>query len=291
MPGDQIIKFKNLKKEQFLHSNFLYTDYTLDYTLASLQRLGAKKLEFYGAEPHLCLYDFTYADMKVFKQKLDQYGLSVVEINPECCTYPNNLASKNPATRLRSFRYFENAIHTAGVIGASDVVICPGNARKDEDAEEAWKLAADSMSRLADIAATEGVSLAVEATTRNYTVATNHKRLKKLIEACGKDNIGAVVDLMCLAQTNETVQDVYDTCGGDKIFFVHYRDGEFLNTGSWANRVPGEGTLDLEAHLKVFDEHNYPGYFGSEIRWSTDPSLDTPELIYKKIQDWLDLHF
>ena len=44
MRNDQAIKFKNLKRGQFLHSNFLYTDYTLDYTLASLERIGAKKL-------------------------------------------------------------------------------------------------------------------------------------------------------------------------------------------------------------------------------------------------------
>lgn len=42
MRNDQAIKFKNLKRGQFLHSNFLYTDYTLDYTLASLERIGAK---------------------------------------------------------------------------------------------------------------------------------------------------------------------------------------------------------------------------------------------------------
>ena len=291
MRNDQAIKFKNLKRGQFLHSNFLYTDYTLDYTLASLERIGAKKLEFYGAEPHLCFYDLTYGDMAGFKRKLDRHGLSIVEINPECCTYPNNLASKDPVTRLRSFRYFENVIHTAGVIGAATVVMCPGSARKDEDPEEAWKLAADSMSRLADIAETEGITIVMEATTRNYTVTTDHRRMKRFLDACGKDNLGVVVDLMCLAQTGETAQDAYDACGKDKIRSVHYRDGALLETGSWANRVPGERTLSLDADLQVFDEQEYQGYFGSEIRWSTDPDLNTPELVCKKIQDWIDLHF
>ena len=231
MRNDQAIKFKNLKRGQFLHSNFLYTDYTLDYTLASLERIGAKKLEFYGAEPHLCFYDLTYGDMAGFKRKLDRHGLSIVEINPECCTYPNNLASKDPVTRLRSFRYFENVIHTAGVIGAATVVMCPGSARKDEDPEEAWKLAADSMSRLADIAEMEGITIVMEATTRNYTVTTDHRRMKRFLDACGKDNLGVVVDLMCLAQTGETAQDAYDACGKDKIRSVHYRDGVLLETG------------------------------------------------------------
>lgn len=115
--------------------------------------------------------------------------------------------------------------------------------------------------------------------------------MKRFLDACGKDNLGVVVDLMCLAQTGETAQEAYDACGKDKIRSVHYRDGVLLETGSWANRVPGEGTLSLDADLQVFDEQEYQGYFGSEIRWSTDPDLNTPELVCKKIQDWIDLHF
>ena len=98
------MKFKNLTRDQFILSNFPYIDYSLDYALDSLQRLGAGKLEFYGAEPHFCMDDITNADMKVLKRKLDERGLSVVELNPENCAYPTNLSSKNPATRLRTCR-------------------------------------------------------------------------------------------------------------------------------------------------------------------------------------------
>lgn len=42
MRNDQAIKFKNLKRGQFLHSNFLYTDYTLDYTLLLWNALAPK---------------------------------------------------------------------------------------------------------------------------------------------------------------------------------------------------------------------------------------------------------
>lgn len=57
---------------------------------------GAGKLEFYGAEPHFCMDDITNADIKVLKRKLDERGLSVVELNPENCAYPTNLSSKTP---------------------------------------------------------------------------------------------------------------------------------------------------------------------------------------------------
>lgn len=283
--------FKNLKKEQFIHSNFPYIRYTLDYALDSLQRLGASKLEWYGAHPHLTLDDVTYTDMKVLKKKLDDHGLSVVEINPENCAYPNNLASKNPATRLRSFRFYENAIRTAGVLGTPYVLIFPGYAAMNETNEDAWDLTVDSMSRLADIAKVEGVTITYEATTKNLTVINNHKDIMRLIKDCGKDNMAVTIDMMCLSQTMETVNDVFNICGKDKIVNVHYTDGGLLPNGSWEHRIPGEGELDMEGMLKMFDENNYQGYFGNEVVFTIDPAIKTPDEVALKLQAWWDKHF
>ncbi|MCC8180540.1 MAG: sugar phosphate isomerase/epimerase [Planctomycetes bacterium] len=283
--------FKHLRKEQFILSNSPFIKYTLEYALGSLQRLGAGKLEFYAAEPHFCMEGVTYADMKVFRNKLAERGLSVVEINPENCAYPMNLAAKNPVTRLRSFRYYENAIRTAGVIGAPYVVIFPGYATMDDTIDAVWNIAVDSMSRLADIAKTEGVTITFEATTRDLTVITDHKRIMKLIGDCGNDNLAVTIDMMCLSQTKETVQDVYDVCGGDKVVNVHYTDGGLLPSGSWEHRIPGEGDLDLDAQLAMFDANEYGGFFGNEVIWSIDPAVNTPELICQKLQNWWDQHF
>lgn len=283
--------FKNLRKEQYIHSNFPYYNYSLDYTLDSLQRIGAEKIEFYGAEPHFCMEDVTYTDMKVLKQKLDNHGLSVVEINPENCAYPTNLASRNPATRLRTFRYYENAIRTAGVIGSPYVLVFPGYANLDESQEEAWKLSVDSMRRLGEIARAEGVTITFEATTRNITVITDHREVMRLIRESGCENMAVTIDLMCLSQTGETVQDVYDICGAGKVVNVHYTDGGLLPSGAWEHRIPGEGELDLNGMLKMFDDNSYQGYFGNEVKWSIDPSLTTPEQICVKLQGWWDLHF
>ncbi len=283
--------FKNLKKEQFIHSNFPYAGYSLDYALDALERMGAGKLEFYGAEPQFCMDDATYQDMKVLKHKLDAHGLSVVEINPENCAYPVNLAAKNPAARLRTFRYYENAIRTAGVIGTPYVLVFPGYALADGDEEEAWKLSVDSMARLADIAEAEGVTITFEATTRNLTVITDHKKVMDLIGGCGRDNMAVTIDLMCLAQTGESVRDVYDICGAEKIVNVHYTDGGLLPSGSWEHRIPGEGELDLETKLKELDENGYGGYFGNEVMWTIDPAVKTPEEVCRKLQAWWDKHF
>ena len=285
------MKFKNLKREQFIHSNFPYCRYSLDYTLEALQRLGAGKLEFYGAAPHFCMEDVSYSDMRVLKRKLDMHGLDVLEINPENCAYPVNLASSNPATRMRTLRYYENAIHTAGVIGASYVLVFPGYPTADESREEAWKRSVNAMNILGNLAAVEGVTITFEATTPNLTVVTDHHRIMELIHDCGCDNMAATVDLMCLAQTKETVQEVYNICGSDRVVNVHYTDGGRLPSGDWEHRIPGEGELELNVMLKAFDENGYCGYFGNEVKGSIDPALTTPEMVSAKLQKWWDMHF
>lgn len=283
--------FKNLKKEQFIHSNFPYCNYSLDYTLDSLQRMGASTIEFYGAAPHFCMEDVTYADMKVLDMKLKKHNLQVLEINPENCAYPVNLASRNPAMRTRTLRYYENAIHTAGAIGAKYVLVFPGFPNADDDVENAWKISVDSMSILGNIAKTEGVTITFEATTSNITVVTDHKKIMQMMKDTGCDNMAVTIDLMCLAQTNETVQDVYDICGTERIVNVHYTDGGLLPGGAWEHRIPGEGYLDLDTMLYMFDDNNYKGYFGNEVKWSIDPSVSTPEQVSVKLQQWWDRHF
>lgn len=283
--------FQNLKKEQFIHSNFPFAKYSLDYTLASLERMGAGSIEFYGAHPHFCMEDVTYRDMKALKKKLDNHGLQVIEINPENCVYPVNLASLNLATRLRTFRYYENAIRTAGVLETPYVLVFPGYADLDGDEDLAWKLSVDAMGRLADIAATEGVTITFESTTRDLTVITDHKKVMQLIRDCGRSNMAVTIDLMCLSQTHETVQDVYDTCGFGRIVNVHYTDGALLPSGSWEHRIPGEGDIDLDPMLAMFDDNQYQGYFGNEVKGSIDPKLDTPEKVSAKLQKWWDDHF
>lgn len=283
--------FKNLRKDQFIHSNFPYCNYSLDYTLDSLQRIGVQKLEFYGAYPHFCMDDVKYSDMKVLKRKLDDHGLKVVEINPENCAYPTNLASFDPAARLRTFRYYENAIRTAGVLGTPYVLVFPGFANMDEAQEEAWKLSVDGMRRLGEIAKTEGVTITFEATTRNITVVTDHKEVMRLIKECGCENMAVTIDLMCLMQTQESVQDVYDICGADRVVNVHYTDGGLLPSGAWEHRIPGEGEVDLDGMLAMFDQNKYQGYFGNEVKWSIDPALHRPEQVCAKLQKWWDMHF
>ena len=88
---------------------------------------------------------------------------------------------------------------------------------------------------------------------------------------------------MCLAQTGETAQDAYDACGKDKSRSVHYRDGARLETGSWANRVPGEGTLSLDADLQAVSYTHLDVYKRQDLAQSRS---GIPKIQYKRSILW-----
>ena len=74
---------KHLKESQILTSNYPYYKYSLDYTLKSLQRMGAGPIEFYACYPHFHLDDVSYWDVKRITKKLAAAGLNVVCFTPE----------------------------------------------------------------------------------------------------------------------------------------------------------------------------------------------------------------
>ena len=104
------MKLKNLKLSQVAPANFVFQKFSLEYTLDTIQRSGAKAMEFYCAEPHFSLDDATPDEIKYIGKKLRAHGLKVVDVCPENCTYPVNLASTNMYTRKRSFDYYVKAL-------------------------------------------------------------------------------------------------------------------------------------------------------------------------------------
>ncbi|MDD3174012.1 MAG: sugar phosphate isomerase/epimerase, partial [Herbinix sp.] len=93
---------KNLKQSQIAVSNYPYYKYSLDYTLDSLQRLGAETIELYACYPHLHIDDTNLVRIKSIKKKLKDHGIKPICFTPEQCMYPVNIASKDVVARKRS---------------------------------------------------------------------------------------------------------------------------------------------------------------------------------------------
>ena len=277
------MKYNNLKQEQVALANFVYTKYSLRYALDSLQRLGAHAMEFYAADPHFCLEDCTLDDMKKVKRMLDARDLHVVNVCPENCTYPMNLASKNMATRKRTFDNYVNAIHAASEWECPHCLIFPGYALFDESMEEAWRYGIDSMVALADIAQANGVQIILEAASKSSTVLVGVKKTLQMLEEIQSPALTGMLDLMCLAITGDDIREAIRLLGIERVCHIHFSDAAELAPGQWEHRVTGDGNLPLEDMLQALDENCYQGYFGCEV---FAPYKDEPELAMQRMHAW-----
>lgn len=149
----------------------------------------------------------------------------------------------------------------------------PGWATFDGSQEEAWKYGTDAMSRLADIAEVNGITIMMESASSASTVLTSIQKMKKMIDEVNSPALTGMLDLVCLSITGDNIRDSINILGIDNIKHVHFSDGALLPDGSWERLVPGTGILPLEDILGVLSDYEYSYYFGCELftRYKKDP--------------------
>lgn len=276
-------KFKNLKMSQVALSNFVYYRYTLEYTLDSLERIGAKNIEFYAAAPHFCLEDCSIQDMKALKRKVKNHHLNVINICPENCTYPMNMASRNREMAIRTYKNYVRAIQTASELECPHVLCFPGFALNDEDYDEAWLRARDAMSQLGDIAAGYGVVNILESSCSSVTVLNGISKTVKMLKEINSPGLSGMIDLMCIEMTHDPIESAVEQLGIDRICHCHFSDAAEVAPGHWEHRVPGDGKVNIEHDLEVLDKNNYYWYFGCEV---FAPYENDPEKAMLRYLDW-----
>ena len=277
------MKLKNLKLSQVAPANFVFQKFSLEYTLDTIQRSGAKAMEFYCAEPHFSLDDATPDEIKYIGKKLRAHGLKVVDVCPENCTYPVNLASTNMYTRKRSFDYYVKALQAANEWECHNSLFFPGRTTLDASQKDAWKRSVDSMRELAHIAEVYGVTILLEAAPSTVTVVTNLDKEVQMIEEVHSPGLSGMVDLMCLASIHETMESAVEKFGMDRLRHVHFNDGVEVSAGHWTQKLLGEGDVPVEQMLQVLDRNQYAHYFGWE---AFSPYDEDPKAALAQTMAW-----
>jgi sugar phosphate isomerase/epimerase len=129
----------------------------------------------------------------------------------------------------------------------------------------AWGNYADSIGRCASIAASLGLSLAIESHTHAFISGTDS--YLRLFDAAGSDRLGANLDTAFPLRQREYVPTAIYKLKG-KLLHVHARDGDgILN----ANLPPGLGIVDWGAVVKALADIGYDGFLSFELSGYGDP--------------------
>ncbi len=249
-----------IRREQVAGMNIHYLNYSLDYFLDVQQRLGFKSLELWCGAPHVWLDHMGYYDAKVIRKKIRERGLQVRVLTPENCLYPYQVAAREKEHVERSFKYFKNGIALAEELGCSLMEINSGWGYRNENSEEARKRSADMLSRLAEEAGRQGITLVMESLRPEESqIVTNLAQEKQILQEVNSPYLKPMVDLCAASVAGETLADWFEAFGDD-LKHMHFIDGN-----PYGHLIWGDGTHHLGEEIAVMNQYGYSGLLGQEI--------------------------
>ncbi len=261
-----------------------YQQYSLEYCFDSIADSGLKNVDFWGGAGHYCYFDTPSEErqkkVRTIRRMLDERGLKMSVFTPEqLCLYPINVASSNDYVRKNSLTIVRQYIEDTKEFDANYFFAQMGYCAFDEDEEEGFERAVESLREMADYAESLGVRMVMEQLQRyESNLCFNRQMLKRLIDAVGSPSLTACVDCVAAAAAGETVDEYFETFG--RIDHVHLADGD--PTG---HLVPGEGSNPLDSYLRSLAEHDFIGSITLEV--NNQIYFSDPDSATKRAVRWL----
>lgn len=278
-----------LSRKQVAMTNYPYFKYSLDYTLDSLQRLGAEAIELYAVDPHFHIDDCDIPQAMAMKKKLRDHGLRPICITPEQVKYPINIASESVTCRKRSLDVYTKVIQFANILESPTVQFfagwCPIDER-EKKYEEYWKRSAEAFSYLGDLAAGYGVTIVIESADQNLTVLDGTDKAGKMIREVNNPAVQGMIDSLWLVVNHETVEQAIQNLGAEHFRHFHFTDAKTDHI-EFNHIIPGDGGMDLPHILEVLNQIDYQGYLSMEL---LEPYEKEPEQAMKKAVEWMFQH-
>ena len=274
-----------LKKEQIAGMNLCYRYFSFDYFLKSMEKIGFKSIELYGASPHFYTPDLTHADIAETVQKVQDHGLKIICYTPEQCTYPENIATKNPVARRRSIDFYKKTIDVCAEIGCSQILMTSGWGYFDEDPKEAWMRSQEGLFELASEAEKAGVTIVLEPLRKEETdLVTTLPLMKKMLNEVNSPALKGMLDTSPMYNAGETIGDYMQLLGND-MRHIHFVDGDPAGHLVW-----GTGIFPLEKYINELREYNYKYYLTLELtaaKYFSDPH-HAMEASYRYLESYFE---
>lgn len=279
----------SFNKSQIALTNYPYHKCSLAFTLDSLQKLGAAKIEFVCCEPHFYFDDVTADEAEALREAIEEKNMEIICLTAPTMEYPMNLASENISTRTKTVNYLVQAIRYANQLKVPMVSFNMGQAALDIDADAAWVRAREAVAYLASVAESFGVKIALYVTgSKKSSLLDGVKKAGKLKEEVPSEALGFVADTVYLSKMGLTPEEFINEIGLESVFLVHFAD---CKSGT-LHLAPGEGDLNLEEMLAGFDRAGYSGCFSLNMRGSRDEYVyeEQPERCMENGALWMKEH-
>lgn len=235
-----------------------------DAAMERYARAGIEAVEFSFATDVYATYDFAEGAKTARKCGIDPWSAHL----PFLPFQSNNIASLDPTVRQSTITFQAELLKRVGEAEIPLAVIHPsGEPTPPEARAEMMKCAKDSLAALVEIAAREGVTLAVEDLPRSC------------LGRCASeiaDLISVDERLRVCFDTNHLFNEdnlTFMRALGDKIATLHISDYDFVDEKHW---LPGEGKVDWVALIDGLDEIGYTGVHMYELGFAAPKTILRP---------------
>ena len=242
-----------------------YVQYSFKYFLDSMQRLGIRGIDLWGAEPFYCRLDCPSSGearrkLSSMRAQMEARGQRVTIYTPETLGYPFEFASPDHALVARTVEYFRWAFEDAHTLGTDRVFVNSGCGLRDLPRGEAFSRCADTLRRIMDVAESEGIVVPLEQLQPyESNLVTTIGDVSEMIGTVGSPNLRVCVDLTAMEAQGESLEQYFDTFG-DKVEWIHYSDShhEVLGGGEF-------GREKLAGYIETLERHGFENGIDLEI--------------------------
>lgn len=243
---------------QLAGTNMLYAQYSFQYFLDSMQRLGVQNIEVYGCSPHFHFYDCENP-VPTLRRQIHDSGLKVISMMPEENTYPVNIAAKEKRVRDNTVELYKRFMDAAAELDCHQMLLCPGRPYRNEPFSVGFAYSRDSIERLLEHSRQTDVALCYETLRIGESILTsNLEDTCRMIEAINDPYLQVCVDTVPVYAAGEKVESYFARLGS-KITHFHLVDGAPDGHLMW-----GDGTQNVDEHLDALRKYHYSRYITME---------------------------
>ena len=189
----------------------------------------------------------------------------------------NNFAHPDPTVRKNTVALHSEFVKHCGDIGIGIVVAHPsGEPNPAEDRAERLKYAQDTLSELAEIAAKEGVTVAVEDLPRTC-IGNCSKEIAFIAEGSDKLRVCFDTNHLLFEDNADFIRAV-----GSKIVTIHASDYDLIDEKHW---LPYEGKNNWVEIVTLLEEAGYAGPFMYEVGFGKPRALNRRELNFADFRE------
>lgn len=239
------------------NSNAHYRFYTFDTFLKCQKELGVRRVDLFGATPHVWIDAYGRSDGREIRKKIESYGLSTGIFMPEFSSMRYCLGSEGSSWR-KTQDYLKQCMEFGAGLEVDRMVITADGFLMDRPEEDRRSRLAKALEYMAELAKPYEIRLLL---LNHYGDGTSMIRTKEDMAWCmklleGKD-VGTAVDVASVYEAGESLADWF-TSFEDSLSYVCLSNTKF----DGARHYWGDGYLNPAQIAEIIDKAGYTGYMG-----------------------------